>query len=98
MGPQLEDKALRKSTQWSSQPGSHQHLLGQPGVGDVGQRVQDGREAVQGDDHHDEAREIEPDDSKEDHDPAGDIISHPGHRDVPANLQGHLQQDHLLYL
>ena len=95
MGLQLEHKALWESTERSCQPGSHQHLLGQPGVGDVGQGVQDGRQAVQGDDHHDEAREVKADDSEEDHDPAGDIISSPGDCDIPGYLKRNLHEDHL---
>ena len=61
----------------------------------MGQGEQDGRQAVKGDDHHYEAREIEPKDSQEHHDPACDIISHPGHSYVPGDLQRNLKEDNL---
>ena len=77
---------MGESTEQGSQPGNHQHLLGQPGVGDVGQGEHDGRQAVKGDDYHDETREVVANDSEEDHDPAGDIICSPGHCDVPGYL------------
>ena len=57
--------------------------------------VHDGHESVNGDDHHDEAGEVEADDPDEDHDPAGEVIRPPGHRVGPTHLQRHLEQDHL---
>ena len=61
----------------------------------VGDGVHDGHESVDGDDHHDEAGEVEADDPDEDHDPAGEVIRPPGHCVGPPHLKRHLEQDHL---
>ena len=86
---------LRKSTDGSCNPGHDEHHLGPLGVGHVGDGEHDGRETVKRDDNHDEAGEIETNNSIEDHEPAGDIICLPRHCGTPGNLQGDLQKDHL---
>ena len=95
MSLQLEEIALREGTQWSSQPGHSQHQLRVGGLRAVSQRVEDGVQPVQGDDDHDEAREVAAQDPEEERDATGDVVSKPGHSVGPADLYGDLQQDHL---
>ena len=75
----LLSEYLRKRADRSSNPGHDEHHLGPLRVGHVGDGEHDGRETIKGDDNHDEAREIETNNPEEDHNPTGDIISHPGH-------------------
>ena len=68
---------LRKGADRGCYPGHCEHDLCPPGVGHVRDREHDSREAVKGDDNHEEAGEIETNDPEEDHDPAHKIPSHP---------------------
>ena len=95
MSLQLEEIALREGTQWSGQPGHSQHQLRVGGLRAVSQRVEDGVQPVQGDDDHDETREVAAQDPEEDRDAAGDVVSQPGDGVGPADLQGDLQENHL---
>ena len=75
----MKEITLGQGTDGGQAPGKDQHHLGPLGVGHVGDGEHDGRETIKGDDNHDEAREIETNNPDEDHNPTGDIISHPGH-------------------
>ena len=66
-------------------------------IGHVGDGKHYGREPVKRDNNHDEAGEIETNNSIEDHEPAGDIICLPRHCGTPGNLQGDLQKDNLTH-
>ena len=86
---------LRKGTDRSCNPGNDEHRIGPLGVGHMGDGEHDGRKTVKGDDNHDEAGEIETNNPIEDHEPAGDVVSPPGHSRGPGNLQWHFKQDNL---
>ena len=82
----LEHKGLWQGTERGHGPGHYQHNLGPPGVGQVGDGEHYGRESVKRDDNHDETREVNANNPIEDHDPTGNIISHPRYCDTPSNL------------
>ena len=92
---QLEKVALRERAERSRQPGHGQQDLCLVGLGAVSQRVDDGVEAIHGDDDHDEAREVAAQDPEEDRDATGDVVGQPGDGVGPADLQGDLQENHL---
>ena len=92
---QLKYEGLWEGTEWGCNPGYHQHDL-RLAAGPVGDGEHDGRETVQGDDNKDEAREIESENSEEDHHSTGNIVGHPRHSRRPCNLQWNLYQDDLI--
>ena len=58
----------------------------------VGKRIQDSIEPVNGNDYHDEAGEVETNDSYKDHDSTSDVISCPRNRVGPSHFKGNLKQ------
>ena len=51
---------LGQGADWSTNPGDGEHQLGKLGVGQVRDGVHDGVQPVDGDDDHDEAGQVKP--------------------------------------
>ena len=58
----------------------------------VGKRIQDSIEPVNGNDYHDEAGEVETNDSYKNHDSTSDVISCPRNSVGPSHFKGNLKQ------